>query len=74
MTTDEKRKAYQQFFEKTDAGQEFMKYLSDEIDRNHREGEKDGEIARDKAQKAAGLREVIAHISSLTAERRRPRM
>lgn len=71
MTLDEKRRAYQAFFLKNEAGKNFMSHLELLIKQDHEAAETSPENARDFVQRAKGVREVIAHIQSLTAERNR---
>lgn len=60
--------AYIQFFLKTDEGKDFIKWLEKRVDTNHRKSEKEPELSRDYAQRAAGIREVIEHIQTNTVE------
>lgn len=67
MSLDEKRNAYRVFFGKNEAGKQFIKKLEDLIAANHTDAETHPENARDHAQRAKGIRQVIEHIQSLTA-------
>lgn len=69
MTTGEKRRAYQAFFQKSEAGVEFLTKLEEMIKENHRLAENQADLSRDYTQRSKGIRDVMAHISSLTAER-----
>jgi hypothetical protein len=70
MTLIEKRSAYQSFFLKNQAGQEFVTKIHEIITANHTKAETDPNLARDYVQRAKGAREVIEHIQSLTAEKK----
>lgn len=70
MTLDEKRRAYQAFFTKSEAGKEFVQKIHEIIQANHAKAENVPELARDYVQRAKGSREVIEHIQSLTTERK----
>lgn len=70
MTTDTQRQAYRGFFLKNEAGQEFMKFVTEEIETEHRNAEKHPEEARDHTQTAKAYRSVLDHINSLVAEGR----
>lgn len=69
MTTVEKRRRYQAFFQGDEVGKGFMAKLQSLIEANYTRGENDPNLARDYLQRAKGVREVIEHIQSLTAER-----
>ena len=71
MTTDEKRRAYQSFFLKSEAGKGFIEKIHEIIANNHSKGETDGTLSRDHSQRARGNREILEHIQSLTAERKK---
>lgn len=73
MTTIELRRAYQSFFLKNEAGKQFMTSIEKMIESQHAQAENTPELARDYAQRAKGVREVMSHIKSLTAERGLPR-
>lgn len=73
MNTEQLRNGYQAFFMKHEAGSHFMAKLYEMIDNDHRKAETDPEHARDLVQRAKGIREVIEHITSLTAERKQPK-
>lgn len=70
MTSEEQRRAYQSFFIKAEAGQQFMKHLSELITTQHEKAENEPELSRDYVQRAKGVREVIQHIQSMSAERK----
>ena len=74
MSLDEKRRAYTAFFMSNEAGKEFMQTLSTIIDTNHTAAENAPELSRDHVQRAKGVREVIAHIQSITADRSKPKV
>lgn len=61
-------KAYQNFFLKSEDGQEFVRRISSLILENHEKAEREPEHARDYSQRASGQREVIDLIRSLTTE------
>jgi hypothetical protein len=69
MNLEEKRRAYQAFFTKAEAGKAFMATLEATIDANHRKAEDDPALAPAYTQRAAGIREIIEHIQVVTAER-----
>lgn len=73
MTLEDKRRAYQSFFLKAEAGKEFILKIHEFINTNHQKAEQEPEMARDYVQRAKGSREVIEHIQSLTADRRQPK-
>ena len=73
MSLEEKRRAYQSFFLTNDAGKQFMITLSDLINAQHSKAEDTPELSRDYAQRAKGVREVMSHINSLTADRSKPK-
>jgi hypothetical protein len=56
--------AYDQFFNKTDAGEYFIKYINDYIAGQHNKAEDTPELARDFVQSAKGAREIMKHIRS----------
>lgn len=68
MNPDEQKRAYQAFFLNNEAGRELYKHLHELIEREHRDAENDPDHARDFVQRAAGVRGIISHIQSVTAE------
>lgn len=60
--------AYQQFFD-SPAGLHFKHNLDVIIDTQHTTAENDPDKSRDYMQRAKGVREVINHINSVSAER-----
>lgn len=73
MTLEEKRRAYQTFFLKNEAGKAFIASVNDLIEDTHKAAESLPELSRDYVQRAKGMREVLQHINSLTAERKTTR-
>jgi hypothetical protein len=65
--------AYKQFFQ-SPAGIEFMNFLDVAIETNYTSAENTPELARDYVQRAKGVRTVIEHIQSVTAERKQSRV
>jgi len=65
------RTGYTNFFKQSDAGAYFIDALKQMIADSHEKSEKNPESARDNAQRAAGIREVLNHISSYSAEIKR---
>jgi hypothetical protein len=61
--------AYNNFFIKSDAGKEFLKFLAEQIDLLHRNAEAKPELSRDFAQRAAGLRMVEEHLTSVLTQK-----
>lgn len=68
MNLEKKRSAYREFFLKSEAGAEFMADLERLIATNHEKAEHDPTLSRDYVQRAAGAREVITHIKTVTTE------
>lgn len=62
------RQSYQHFFLKDEGGKEFMLTLERLIDSNHEAAEKNPELSRDYAQRAAGMRIILNHILSAVSE------
>jgi hypothetical protein len=60
----ELRTNYVTFFKESLAGEHFVDFITDAIERNHIKGEEDPANSRDYMQRAKGLREVLDHISS----------
>lgn len=65
------RDGYRTFFLKTAEGQAFMSTLEQFIEQLHQLAEKDPDKARDQVQQARGVRQVIEHIQSVTAQTRK---
>ena len=65
---NETRLAYQQFFLKNEQGKNFMSVLNQMITSNHELAEKNPQLARDYAQRAAGQRIILNHILSAVSE------
>ena len=59
---------YQNFFLKTDEGKAFVAELDRLINDAHQKAEKDADKSRDYTQQAKGVRQVIEHIQSVTAD------
>lgn len=57
---------YQNFFVKSEAGQEFVKELNRLIEANHIKAENDGKASEYFTQQAKGIRQVLEHIQSVT--------
>lgn len=68
MKLEQLRPAYQNFFLKSEEGKAFMAELSRLIDDSHQKAEKDATNSRDYTQHARGVRKVIEHIQSVSAE------
>lgn len=62
------RTKYKDFFEGSEAGVYFVKALNEMIITIHENSEKHPESARDNAQRAAGVREVLNHIRIYSAD------
>jgi hypothetical protein len=71
MTADQLRRSYQNFFIKDTQGQHFMETLNDLIKSEHEAAESNPELSRDHTQRAKGIRIVIEHITSVSAERKK---
>lgn len=71
MKLEQLRPAYQSFFLKSAEGKAFMAELSRLIADSHEKAEKDADHARDYTQHARGVRQVIEHIQSVSAEGRK---
>jgi hypothetical protein len=69
MNPESLRPAYQNFFTKSEEGKAFMAELGRLIDVSHEKAEKDANGSRDYTQQARGIRQVIEHIQSVSAER-----
>lgn len=65
--------AYQNFFIKSEEGKAFMAELYRLINDCHEKAEKDANSSRDYTQSARGVRWVIEHIQSVSAERGKTR-
>lgn len=61
---------YQNFFLKSEAGQEFLTFIAERISHFHREAENEADSARDNVQRAKGLREVEDHVKAVCLERK----
>lgn len=59
---------YQNFFLKTEEGKAFLSELDRLITSLHAKAENTADEARDFTQQAKGVRQVIEHIQSVTAE------
>lgn len=64
------KSAYRNFFIKSEEGKEFMESLKKLIESEHEKAEKNPELARDHAQRAKGIREVLDHITIVCTERK----
>lgn len=62
------RTKYKDFFQGSEAGLYFVTALDEMITALHEKSEKAPESARDNAQRAAGVREVINHIRTFSAD------
>jgi hypothetical protein len=60
--------AYDQFFNKTDAGKYFIEYVNSYIAGQHDKAEDTPELARDFVQSAKGAREIVKHIRSFEVD------
>ena len=60
-----KSKAYELFFKESASGQDFVAELIRLIAENHQKAEDQPNSARDFAQRAKGVREVLSHIQSV---------
>lgn len=72
MNTDDQRKAYQNFFIKTEAGAAFVAEVDRIIVDCHEKAEKDADGSRDLVQQARGARRVKEHMNSVMAEGKKP--
>lgn len=68
MNLERKRSAYREFFQKSEGGQSFVAELERLIVSNHEKAEQDPALSRDYVQRAAGIREILTHIKSVTTE------
>jgi len=73
MNIDEQRRGYQGFFLSSDAGKHFTGKILEMIETNHAKAESEPEMARDYAQRAKGMREVLSHIKSTLAGGQTPK-
>lgn len=71
MSPKELRVKYKDFFEGSEAGTYFVAAIKAMLQAEHEKSEKHPESARDNAQRAAGMREVLNHISSFSVEIKR---
>lgn len=72
MNPEEQRRAYQSFFQVSEAGKEFLQMLANLLESNHIKAENDPDHSRDFAQRSKGVREIISHIQSVTADQEKP--
>lgn len=68
MNHEHLAKAYQQFFDKSEAGKHFMSVLEGMIADAHREAEDKPDYSRDHVQRAKGARQIFDHIVSVGVE------
>jgi len=71
MTPQEIQNEYTKFFKKSAVGKQFVATLESFIAEHHSRGENAPETARDHAQRAAGIREIVAHINSVSTPRKK---
>jgi hypothetical protein len=64
MKREDIKRAYDQFFNKTDAGKYFIEYVNSYVAGQHDKAEDNPELARDFTQSAKGAREIMKHIRS----------
>lgn len=64
MKREDIKKAYDQFFNKTEAGEYFIKYVTNYITDQHDKAEDNPEFSRDYTQSARGAKEIMKHIRS----------
>lgn len=72
MNPNDQRKAYQNFFLKTEPGAAFVAELDRLITDCHSKAENEPELARDHVQRAKGIRMIKNHLDSVMAERGKP--
>lgn len=65
MNKKDLENAYAQFFDKSQAGQYFVKELHRMIQSAHEDSENYPELSRDHAQRAKGMRMIVDHITSV---------
>lgn len=68
MNSDQLKKAYEQFFVKSEAGKYFMTEVNRLITTNHESAEDKPELSRDHVQRAKGMRDIANHIQSVMTE------
>lgn len=68
MKHEDLARAYNAFFNKTDAGKYFIAHIEESIKTAHEDAEKTPELSRDYTQRAKGLRIVLDHITSVGTE------
>lgn len=65
MKHEDQARAYAGFFQKHEAGKLFVQQLAELLQSAHVNAENDPDHARDYAQRAKGVRLVVAHIDSV---------
>lgn len=70
MQLDDLQIPYNEFFNKSDAGQYYLEVLGNLIVDNHEKAEKTPELARDYVQRARGARDALDHIRTVIAGRK----
>lgn len=64
---------YHDFFKNTPEGELFMSKLYEKISAYHMESERHPDTARDNAQKACGIREVMLMINAMSTDSKKGR-
>jgi hypothetical protein len=62
--------AYRNFFIKSEEGRAFVEFIESLINSEHEKAENKPELARDHAQRAKGMREVLNHINVTCIEKK----
>lgn len=70
MELDDLQIPYNEFFNKSDAGQYYLDKLAEIIVDCHEKAEETPELARDYVQRARGARDALDHIRTVVAGRK----